>query len=222
MNTQLVICLAVLSVFAVPIRAETIDTQSSIDPFCFLAGIVTTGADMGYIDPPQCDSFFKSSGEKRVAELFLEVAQRWTKRTSSETSAFRYYESGGRFIVENRNLSEALRTFYDPPKRFDIPNVASIASDRDKRLSFLAGIYARCFIDGGFHSRPSAAMSTTVMILLAEGCEVSDLRYDDERMVPGGVHFKVKPSARVARLFALVDKWQPSHVKWEYIEWKAK
>lgn len=213
--------LFVLLVLALPIRAETIDNQSSIDPFCFLAGIVTTGADMGYIVPPQCDSFFKAAGEQRLAELFLEMAQSWTKRTSSEASDSHYYESGGRFIVKNRKLSEALRTFYDPPKRFDIPNVAFIERDRDKRLSFLAGIYARCFRNGGFHSRPSVAMKAAVLILLAEGCEVSDVSFS-EHEVPDTMHFKVKPSDRVAQLFATVDKWQPTHVKWEYIEWKSK
>lgn len=88
-----------------------------------------------------------------------------------------------------------------------------LALDSRKRLSFVAGIYARCHSESGFHSRPSVAMNATIQILRAEGCEVTKPIIHDA--VPTTMHFKVKPSKPVARLFAAVDNWQPPPVEWK-------
>jgi len=214
MRARFAICVIIILGVSASVHAADSDNHAQIDSFHFLAGLSVVGADMGYIAPPQCESFFREGGELRAAELFLDAAQTWTKNASSPTAAIQYFERGKRFVIAHRTLSEAMREFYASPKGTGSTELGLIRLERQKRLSFIAGIYARSYRDGAFHGSPSPAMRATVLILLAEGCQVSDLTFS-EHQVPDTMHFKVKPSEPIAQLFAIVDQWRPTHVEWQ-------
>ena len=208
MRTRFVIWMTILLGVTIPVRAA--ENHASLDSFHFLAGLSVTGAEMGYIAPPQCESFFREGGEQRCAELFLDATQAWSKSGTTH-----YYDPNGkRLVIKNRTLSEALRAFYAPPNGIGATEGGLTHLDRQKRLSFVAGIYARSYRDGAFHGRPSPALRATLKILRAEGCQISHLVLS-EHEVPNTMHFQVKPSKAVADLFAIVDKWQPPHVQWQ-------
>ncbi len=195
----------------VPLRAAGADQPVHLDPFHFLAGISVVGAEMRYIDPPQCEAFFKD--DRRAAEMFLEVAESWRKGRSASDDT-RYHETEVRYVINDPGLSLALQAFYASPVNANDPSVDRIVWDPKHRLSFVAGIYARTFRNGEFHGRPSQAMYSTVVILLAEGCQVTNLTLS-ENAVPSTMHFRVNPSKHVAALFERIDAWQPRSVKWE-------
>ncbi|RBP36651.1 hypothetical protein DES53_11690 [Roseimicrobium gellanilyticum] len=206
--------------------------RTDIDPFYFAAGLCVTGADMGYIKPPQCDSFFREGGDQRPAEMLISAAHAWSRNTASPDTTQHYYEPDGkRLVVKHAALSQALSEFYVQPDRFTkaeweerqkYPRGESrltmddlLGLDRRKRLSFVAGIYARCHDpeDGSFHGFPSVAMYATMKILRAEGCDVPN--HTLHKAVPTTIHFKVTPSREVAHLFKAVDNWQPPSVEWK-------
>lgn len=84
-------------------------------------------------------------------------------------------------------------------------------------MSFVAGFYAAEYraSDRTFHSGPSDLTNTALLIFLMEGCEVTHQLYRD-REVPDSVHFQLKPSGKIAGVFATVNAWQPR------VEWKKK
>ena len=215
MKSRLLILLLLFFGTVASVFAEAIGDRQSIDPLCFLAGLCLSGTERGYLAPSVCESFFREGGEQRAAELFLEVANTWDKTAASPTPMTHYFDpNGNRLVVKNQALAQAIRAFYAAPTNATDPNLAYIEPDREKRLSFLAGVYARRYLDGAFHGDSgSRAMRAAVLILLAEGCEVYELSYDYG--VPETIHFKVKPSKQVAQLFAFIDKWQPPHVEWK-------
>jgi hypothetical protein len=183
---------------------------AEIDSFYFLAGLSIYGGGAGCITPPICESFYREGGEQRVAELFLDAATSWTK----EKPIYYYQPNGKRLVIEHRALSEALLAFYTFPGGTGFNEMDIIRIEPQKRLSFVAGIYARSFSGGAFHGTPSPAMRATVLILLAEGCEVSRLVFR-ENEVPNVMQFCVKPSKQVAAIFAAVDEWRAPHVEWK-------
>ena len=207
MRTRLLIWTIIF--LGTPAYSRAADLPASLDAFHFLAGLSVVGAQMGCIEPPQCESFFREGGEQRPAELFLAAA-----RTVNQGATHHFNPAGARLVIEHPTLSKALRAFYAPTNGTGSTELGLIHLDRPKRLSFVAGIYARTYRDGAFHGRPTAAMRATVLILLAEGCEVSHLTFS-ESQVPETMHFQVKPSKPVADLFAAVDSWQPPHVEWQ-------
>jgi hypothetical protein len=190
--------------------AGVADAPASIDRFHFLAGLSVVGARMGHIAPPQCESFFREGGEQRSAELFLAAARALHKSGVNH----HYNPAGKRLVIEHPTLAKALQAFYASPDGAGSTELGLIHLERNKRLSFVAGIYARSYRDGAFHGTPSAAMRATVLILLAEGCEVSQLVFS-EQQVPETLHFQVKLSKAVADVFAAVDNWRPPHVEWQ-------
>jgi hypothetical protein len=209
MRNHFATCLAVLVLASLPVHAADAGKLAAIERFHFLAGLSITGAEMGYIAPPQCESFFREGGEQRAAELFLDAVRAWNANSTTH-----YYESGKRFVIENPSLSKALKSFYSPSNGPGATELGLIKLDQQERLSFVAGIYARCYRDGAFHGRPSPAMLATVRILRAEGCQISHLNFS-KNQVPETMHFQVKLSDSVARIFATVDNWRPPHVEWK-------
>jgi hypothetical protein len=196
--------------FGVAWSVHAADIPASLDRFHFLAGLSIVGAGFDYISPPQCESFFREGGEQRPAELFLAAAQNW-----KNTQPIHFYDpSGKRLVIQHQALSEALRAFYAPPDGPGSTELGLIRLPRQQRLSFVAGIYARTFRDGAFHGAPSPAMRATVLILLAEGCQVSHLAFS-EHEVPDSMYFRVTPTKPVADLFASVNDWRPPHVEWQ-------
>lgn len=207
MRTHLVSLALIFVGFTASARAA--DAPAALDLFHFLAGLSVVGAQMGHIAPPQCESFFRDGGEQRAAELFVAAA-----RAVHKSGVKHYYHPAGkRLVVEHPALAKALQAFHASPEGVGSTEAGLIHIERNQRRSFIAGIYARSYRDGAFHGRPSAAMRATVLILRAEGCEVSKIIVS-ERQVPETMHFRAKLSKPVAELFAAVDKWRPRHVEW--------
>ncbi len=204
-------------------RGQEIGDAGSFVPDYFMAGLST-----GIVVPtrlPCCYVGFRSSGEQRQAEMFFFMAQIWVKDKHPDEPLTHYRTPGAeQFRIENWPLALALRHFFmdpqdarqaDPtaPPTFNIREI--VIAEPAQKLSFLAGFYAQCHRKDGdvFNVPASYAVRDVITLFLLEGCEVSDVTQD--HAVPSTMTFKVKPTKEAARVFALVDGWQPPTAEWK-------
>ncbi len=211
------------------VRAQEIVDVQSIDPAYFMAGLLTDAR--WHYKLPQCYVEHRNGGGQHRVEMFLFMAQAWAKKANISEPVTHYDVPGGEWapgeewlVVENWPLAESVRVFFLEPsigRRLDPDAPPTFASQEvviakpTEKLSYLAGVYADCYNKDRdvFHGPPSLAMRNVVILLLMEGCEISNLTID--HAVPTSMEFKVKPSAKVAAVFALVDRWQPPLVDWK-------
>ncbi|HSI11692.1 MAG TPA: hypothetical protein VK961_06590 [Chthoniobacter sp.] len=228
------VCFLTLLAFVTSARSAV---PSSIDPFYFMVGLVSSSESLAYIAPPQCEAFFRASGEQRATELFLDAARLWSKQHSSRAVTTHYYDPNGkRCVVENSELSTALYAFYARPERFTkkewserqkqpwfiqawkLKESDVLRLSRPQRLSFIAGVHARSMFNGKIYNQPTYAVRAAARILQKEGCRVSKVNADTSQGIDLAWFqvklFKVEPSPHIAQLFAEVDRWQPPKVKW--------
>ena len=64
---------------------EAAEEPKALDPFDFMAGIVSEGHFLNSDSAPTREWFFKEGGEQRVAELFVAAAKKWSEAQASKS-----------------------------------------------------------------------------------------------------------------------------------------